>query len=66
MNKIDKPIAVTVQAAARLTSLSKTTIYALIKEGALRTTLVRSRRLIFYEDIVALLEDRIDESTVDV
>ena len=45
------PISVTVQEASKLSGLGITTLYALMKEGRLKTKLVRRRRLIDYKSL---------------
>jgi excisionase family DNA binding protein len=50
-----EPLAVTVQEAIRVSGLSHSTIYELIKEGKLRTNKVAGRRLVFFESIKELL-----------
>jgi excisionase family DNA binding protein len=53
----EKPVTVTVQRAQAITGLGHTTIYALVKEGRLKSTTVGNRRLIFFESIEALLAE---------
>lgn len=60
--KRQQPLSVTVQAAVKMTGLSKTTIYALRKEGVLRTTQVRNRRLILFSDLTELLHSGMDDA----
>jgi excisionase family DNA binding protein len=50
-----RPLAVTVEATKKLTSLGNTTIWALIKEGRLKTAMVGRRRLVLVDSIEALL-----------
>jgi excisionase family DNA binding protein len=50
-----KPLTVTVRVAKKLTGLGHTTVYALIKDGTLRTTRVRGRRLIHFSSIEKLV-----------
>lgn len=49
------PIVVSVNGAARAMNLGRTSIYALIKEGRLRTVKLGRRTLITVESIHALL-----------
>lgn len=50
-----KPLTVTVREARKLTGLGNTTVYALIADGTLKTTKVRTRRLIYYDSIEKLV-----------
>jgi excisionase family DNA binding protein len=50
-----KPLAVTVADACRITGLGNTTIYALIREGKLRTFKAGRRRLVVYASLEALV-----------
>jgi excisionase family DNA binding protein len=50
-----EPMTVTVQMAERLSSLSHTTIYELIKQGRLRTTKAGARTLIDFKSRKAVL-----------
>jgi len=54
-NEIAKPIAVTVASARKASGLGTTTIYALMKEGKLKTKLIGRRRLILYASLEELL-----------
>jgi excisionase family DNA binding protein len=49
------PLAVTILEAARLTSLSRSTIYELLKEGKLKSIKVAGRHLVDYPSIKALM-----------
>jgi excisionase family DNA binding protein len=50
------PLAVSILEAARLTSLSRSTIYTLIGTGKLRTVKVLGRNLVTYPSVKALME----------
>jgi excisionase family DNA binding protein len=49
-----EPIAVSPQEATRLLSLGMTTIYKLINEGRLESTVIGGRRLILYTSLKKL------------
>jgi excisionase family DNA binding protein len=51
----DEPLAVPVNTAKRLSGLGHTTIYELIKQGKLKSTVVGRRRLINYALLKALV-----------
>ena len=53
--KPDQPLAISVKQATRLVPLGVTSIYRLMREGKLRTTLVLGRRLIDYASFMELL-----------
>ena len=52
-----EPLAVSPTEAARLSGLGRTTIFAAIKSGELRSTKIGTRRLITIEAIKAWLEN---------
>ena len=52
---MSEPLAISVRRAMELSTLGETTIYKLIKQGKLRTTLVLGRRLIDYASFMELL-----------
>jgi excisionase family DNA binding protein len=52
----NRPIAVTVRDAREVSGLGNTAIYALIKDGTLRTVKVGRRRLVLYDSIEELLQ----------
>lgn len=49
------PIAISVAEFCRISSLGKTTAFALIREGKLASTRVRGRTLVLFESAVALI-----------
>jgi excisionase family DNA binding protein len=51
-----KPITVTVATARKITGLSTTTVYALIKKKKIKVVKVGARTLITYASLEALLE----------
>ena len=55
MTQLD-PITVTIPEASRLTNLSVTTLYAKIRTGALQSTTVGKRRLIFFRSLVEMMQ----------
>jgi len=55
-----KPLAVTVSSARKLTGLGNTTIWALIKNGKLKSVRIGRRRLITYASLEALLSPSTD------
>ena len=50
-----KPLAVTVKTACKLIGVGNTTMWALIKEGRVKTTCVGRRRLVSYASLESLL-----------
>mgnify|MGYP003333019405 CR=1 FL=1 len=50
-----KPVSVTIEEAKRLTGLGRTTLYALMAEGKLKTTTIGRRRLVLYSSIEKLV-----------
>lgn len=50
-----EPLAVSVYEAQRLTSLGRTSLYALMNEGTLRKIKLGSRTLIRYDDLQRLV-----------
>jgi excisionase family DNA binding protein len=50
-----KPLAVPVKAACQLVGVGHTTMWALIKEGRVKTVSVGRRRLVIYASLEALL-----------
>lgn len=54
-NKGIKPLAVTVKTACKLIGVGHTTMWALIKEGRVKTTNVGRRRLVTYASLESLL-----------
>jgi hypothetical protein len=50
-----EPLTITVQRAKDLSGLGSTTIFALLKEGKLRSVKVEGRRLILFASLKALL-----------
>jgi excisionase family DNA binding protein len=55
-----RPLAITVSTARKLTGLGNTTIWALIKNGKLKSVCVGRRRLITYASLEALLSPPTD------
>jgi excisionase family DNA binding protein len=49
-----KPLSVTVPTALAITGLGRTTLYALIGQGRVRTTKVGTRTLVNYSDLEKL------------
>ena len=56
-NKGIKPLAVTVKTACKLIGVGRTTMWALIKEGRVKTTNVGRRRLVTYASLESLLSN---------
>ena len=54
-NKGIKPLTVTVKTACKLIGVGNTTMWALIKEGRVKTTSVGRRRLVTYASLESLL-----------
>ena len=50
-----EPLVITVRRAMELSTLGETTIYKLIKQGKIKSTLVLGRRLIDYQSFCALM-----------
>jgi excisionase family DNA binding protein len=50
-----KPITVTVPVTREITGLGNTTVWALIRDGKLRTIKIGKRRLVIYQSIEELL-----------
>jgi excisionase family DNA binding protein len=61
-----EPIAVSVNDAARMLSLGRTSIYALINEGRLDTVKIGRRTLITTESIRRLVDDNDSAETENV
>lgn len=57
-----EPITVTIAEAVRVTGVSRTAIYQLIRDGRLETVKVRKRRLVKTRSLRRLFEG--DENTV--
>jgi hypothetical protein len=51
-----KPITVTIEDTCHLMRLGQSSVFELLAEGALRSTKVAGRRLVFYESIEELLD----------
>ena len=51
------PLSVSVREACRLIGVGNTTLWAMIKDGRIRTTRVGRRRLVIYESLSALFAD---------
>ena len=52
-----RPLAVTVKTACKLVGVGNTTMWALIKDGRVKTTSVGRRRLVTYESLESLLSN---------
>jgi len=70
INHSVEPIALRVNDAARVTGLSRGTLYKLLNSGKLKTVKVAGRRLFLREDLLALLtvetdgaQSKTDQST---
>jgi excisionase family DNA binding protein len=50
-----RPLATTISDASRISGIGAVTLYALIKEGKLKTTSIGRRRLVIYDSLEALL-----------
>lgn len=50
-----KPIAISVAEFCRISSLGKTTAFALMREGKLASTRVRGRTLVLFDSATALI-----------
>jgi excisionase family DNA binding protein len=55
-----KPLAVRVSTACELIGVGNTTMWALIKEGRVKTLHIGRRRLVIYASLESLLADRGD------
>ncbi len=53
-NQDIKPITVTIETAIRLSSIKRTKMYQLIKEGRLKTVTIGRRRLVLYRSLEEL------------
>jgi hypothetical protein len=51
----ERPLAVTIESTRKLTSLGNTTVWALIKEGRLKTIKIGRRTLVLFDSIERLL-----------
>lgn len=51
------PLSVSVREACRLLGVGNTTLWAMIKDGRVRTTRVGRRRLVIYASLAALFAD---------
>lgn len=52
---MQQPLAVSVREACRLIGVGNTTLWALIKEGRLKTTRIGRRRLVLFASLEALI-----------
>jgi len=61
---IMKPITVTVAQATQITNLSRTTIYALMREGTLSKKKIGSRTLLQYDEVQNLVSPKVIDKTL--
>jgi hypothetical protein len=55
--QIGKPLAVSMTAACQIMSLGRTSMFALIKAGRVKTVNIGRRRLVVYASLEALLSE---------